>query len=406
MTLIKLAIKARLPIVAASTRDTLNLTDVLKEITGETPVSFLPNGPWTEGMLYVLVMGAGFAAISEQNLNELYTKMTKLESTLLLVNCAHVVEPMFDAGEIPVPKPLLLKFMEAVTSSKDKAKTIIPGLGGCTIKEAAELAKLTMARDKSLTSAGLMETRKTSFQGARGLTQVDELKGFYDASKPLAAWAKREKKFFLTGADPRLRPRGLLFDGIPGTGKTMGAKWLAKELGVPLYRVDIGGTKNRYVGNSEANMLMNLQRLDEQEPAVALIDEVEKVFTVNNHDTSGTTSTMLGQLLWWLAEHQSRVLTIMTTNNAKSLPKELYREGRIDETMVFEGLANEDAFGFVTEVLATFGFTLEKHGAATLGSVATKIIAASHKSSSTISTKIAHAALTKATYDFIKAHNA
>ena len=47
---------------------------------------------------------------------------------------------------------------------------------------------------------------------------------------------------------------------------------------------------------------------------------------------------MMSQLLWWLAEHRSRVLAIMTTNNAKALPKELYREGRMDKVMVFEGL--------------------------------------------------------------------
>ena len=95
-----------------------------------------------------------------------------------------------------------------------------------------------------------------------------------------------EKPFFLTGTDPRLIPRGLLFDGLPGTGKTAGAKWVAEQFGVPLYRVDIGGTKNKYVGQSEANMLMNLARIDGEEPAVALIDEVEKVFSTGIHDTA------------------------------------------------------------------------------------------------------------------------
>lgn len=44
----------------------------------------------------------------------------------------------------------------------------------------------------------------------------------------------------------------------------------------------------------------------------------------------------------------------MTTNNAKALPPELYREGRIDEVMVFEGLDREKAEPFVIEVLKTF----------------------------------------------------
>ena len=111
-------------------------------------------------------------------------------------------------------------------------------------------------------------------------------------------------------------PRGLLIDGPPGVGKTAASKWLAEQFGVPLYRVDIGGTKNKYVGQSESNMLTNLSRLDHEEPCVALLDEVEKVFATSNSDSSGTTSTMLSQLLWWLAERRTRVLVIMTTNKA------------------------------------------------------------------------------------------
>ena len=123
---------------------------------------------------------------------------------------------------------------------------------------------------------------------------------------------------------------------------------------MPLYRVDIGGTKNKYVGQSEGNMLTNLSRLDHEEPCVALLDEVEKVFATSNNDSSGTTSTMLSQLLWWLAERRTRVLVIMTTNKASALPKELYREGRIDKVMVFNGLNHDEAVPFVKSVFGTF----------------------------------------------------
>jgi SpoVK/Ycf46/Vps4 family AAA+-type ATPase len=69
----------------------------------------------------------------------------------------------------------------------------------------------------------------------------------------------------------------------------------------------------------------------------------------------GTTSTMLSQLLWWLAERRSRVLVIMTTNNARKLPPELHRDGRIDTTMWFGGLeAGPPAEQFVSRVLKTF----------------------------------------------------
>lgn len=353
--MLALAIKSQLPIVAVTTRDVLNLREVVKELTKQTLADFTPNGPWTKGKVYGYVYPPPGVQAPAIPFAQVYEKMVSLESTLIVVNPPQVQDLMYDAGEVPVPRSLLLKFLKAVVSDDKKAEELLRGLGGCTIKEASELCRLTMARDGSLTAQGLMESRKASFQGSKGLTQVDAKQGFYDPPEGLQKWVQREKYFFLTGADPRLRPRGLLFDGDPGTGKTAGSKWIAEQWGLPLYRFDVGGTKNMYVGNSERNMLNNLSRLDQAEPCVALIDEVEKVFAKSDHGDSGTTTSMLSQLLWWLAEHKSRVLTIMTTNDSKILPKELYREGRIDEVMVFEGLGVDPARPFIRSILKTFG---------------------------------------------------
>jgi SpoVK/Ycf46/Vps4 family AAA+-type ATPase len=166
--------------------------------------------------------------------------------------------------------------------------------------------------------------------------------------------------------------------------------------------VDIGGTKNKYVGQSEQNMLTNLMRLDHEEPAVALLDEVEKVFASSNTDSSGTTSTMLSQLLWWLAERQSRVLVIMTTNNAKALPKELYREGRVDQAMMFNGLTEIEAQEFVSDVLKTF----KEQTDLTIMKLKTQIIKECFPPSVGAKPLISQAALTKVVYSFVKSQYA
>jgi hypothetical protein len=349
--MLKLAVAANIPIISVSTRDTINLDDVVQELTGKTPIRYdgskvLPKS------IYTLIANGKQPAFP---LPSLWETFTKAESTLLVVNPKEVVEPMFDGGEVPVPRSLVLKIMKTVVKNDKKAEELVRGLGGCTIKEAAELCRLTMARDASLTPAGLMQTRREFFIGSKGLAQLDSKQDFYDPPKELGQWIKREKSFFLTSKDSRLRPRGLLFDGPPGTGKTAGAKFVAAQFGIPLYRLDIGGTKNKYVGNSETNLLNALSRVDQEEPCAVLIDEVEKVFNVNNGDISGVSQSMLSQLLWWLAEHKSRVLTFMTTNNAEAIPPELYREGRIDEVMYFGGLRNVEALPFVAAVLSTFG---------------------------------------------------
>ena len=391
--MLKLAISAQLPLVAVRTRDLINLSNVIYAICGKKPTPWLANTAFSEGKVYLHIVQQ--LADTKANWPALYNKLAETESTLLVVNMPQAPETMFDAGEVPVPRALMVAFLKEVTDSQKKAEELLRGLGGCTIKEATELVRLTMARDQSLALNGLMETRKSSFQSNAGLSQVDGRQDFYEPHTALSSWLKREADFFLTGAETKLRPRGLLFDGPPGTGKTAGAKWVAHSLGVPLYRVDIGGTKNKYVGSSEQNMLANLGRLDSEEPCVALIDEVEKVFGNKEYD-SGTTTTMLSQLLWWLAEHQSRVLTILTTNNSKILPPELYREGRIDDVMWFEGLDADAALPFIRSVLKSLklgdGMALAiKQSVWKVGTDKAKFVS--------------QAALTKAVYSFVKSNS-
>lgn len=71
--------------------------------------------------------------------------------------------------------------------------------------------------------------------------------------------------------------------------------------------------------------------MNDPAPCVVLIDEVEKVF--QSGEDGGVTSRILSQLLWWLAEHRTRVLTVMTTNDYAAIPPELYRPGRLDKVM-------------------------------------------------------------------------
>ena len=393
--MLKLAIDAQLPVIAVSTRDTMNLAIVLKHITKKPVIPWVANMPVTPGNLYMHV----YTRAVELKLFQIYDKMVKAECTFLIVNPPKIDEPMFDAGEVPVPRELLMKFMSVITSDEKKSELLLRGLGGCTLKEAAELSRLTMARDSSLTVDGLTATRTQFFQGSRGLTQVDTKQGFYDPPEELAAWIKKEKTWFLTGADPRLIPRGLLLDGNPGTGKTAGAKFIAQQFGVPLYRMDVGGIKGKWVGESEGNLLINLSRIDQEAPCCVLFDEVEKVFASANTDSSGTTSTMLSQLLWWLAERRTRVLVIMTTNNAKALPKELYREGRVDKVLVFQGLATPEANAFVVSVLATFGLTHQN-----FDSTVNLIINKCFKSNTVTGEKpmATQASLTEAVYAYVK----
>ncbi len=141
--------------------------------------------------------------------------------------------------------------------------------------------------------------------------------------------------------------------GIPGTGKTMSAKYIAGQLKMTLFRLDVGALQSKYVGESEQNLRRALQVVSQNEPCVMLIDEVEKLF--QGTDDSGVTANLLAGLLWWLQEHRSRVLTIMTTNDEEKLPTELVRPGRIDRRITFGPLEKDEIANYVVGLLESLG---------------------------------------------------
>jgi hypothetical protein len=68
-----------------------------------------------------------------------------------------------------------------------------------------------------------------------------------------------------------------LFVGPSGTGKTLAAAWLATQLGIPLYRVDLAAVTSKYIGETEKNLAQLLARAEQAE-VVLLFDEADSLF--------------------------------------------------------------------------------------------------------------------------------
>jgi hypothetical protein len=68
-----------------------------------------------------------------------------------------------------------------------------------------------------------------------------------------------------------------LFVGPSGTGKTLAAGWLATQLGIPLYRVDLASVTSKYIGETEKNLAQLLARAEQAE-VVLLFDEADALF--------------------------------------------------------------------------------------------------------------------------------
>lgn len=68
-----------------------------------------------------------------------------------------------------------------------------------------------------------------------------------------------------------------LFVGPSGTGKTLAAGWLATQLGIPLFRVDLSAITSKYIGETEKNLAQLLARAEQAE-VILLFDEADSTF--------------------------------------------------------------------------------------------------------------------------------
>ena len=134
------------------------------------------------------------------------------------------------------------------------------------------------------------------------------------------------------------QPKGAMLVGLPGNGKTMAAEVIASYLNIPLLQLDLARIMGSFVGQSERQIANALRLAKACAPCVMLIDEAEKLFggyRSSANTDSGTLSRVLAQLLQFLQEDNTGVITIMTSNNVFELPPELTRSGRLDAQWYF-----------------------------------------------------------------------
>ena len=134
------------------------------------------------------------------------------------------------------------------------------------------------------------------------------------------------------------QPKGAMLVGLPGNGKTMAAEVIANHLNIPLLQLDLARIMGSFVGQSERQIANALRMAQACAPCVMLVDEAEKLFggyRSSSNTDSGTLSRVLAQLLQFLQQDDTGVITIMTSNNVFELPPELTRSGRLDAQWYF-----------------------------------------------------------------------
>ncbi|XP_073144654.1 uncharacterized protein [Henckelia pumila] len=132
------------------------------------------------------------------------------------------------------------------------------------------------------------------------------------------------------------RPRAVLFEGPPGTGKTSCARVIANQAGVPLLYVPLEVIMSKYYGESE-RLMGKVFSLAKEIPngAIIFLDEVDSVATARDSETHEATRRLLSVLLRQIDgfEQDKEVVVVAATNRKQDLDPALL--SRFDSMIVF-----------------------------------------------------------------------
>ncbi len=134
-------------------------------------------------------------------------------------------------------------------------------------------------------------------------------------------------------------PKGVLLVGAPGTGKTLLAKAVAGEAGVPFFSMSAAEFVEMIVGVGAARVRDLFRQAREHAPAIIFIDELDSIGRARGPMAIGGASEQeqtLNQILTEMDGFSSRegIIVLAATNQPDVLDKALLRPGRFDRRVV------------------------------------------------------------------------
>jgi cell division protease FtsH len=185
------------------------------------------------------------------------------------------------------------------------------------------------------------KSRARMFTGEQPTVTFDDVAGVQEAKEELqevVEFLQEPQKFISLGA--RI-PKGVILMGAPGTGKTLMAKAVSGEAGVPFFSISGSEFVEMFVGVGASRVRDLFQQAKRNSPCIIFVDEIDAVGRHRGAGLGGShdeREQTLNQILVEMDgfDTDTNIILIAATNRPDILDPALLRPGRFDRRVVLD----------------------------------------------------------------------
>jgi SpoVK/Ycf46/Vps4 family AAA+-type ATPase len=176
--------------------------------------------------------------------------------------------------------------------------------------------------------------------------------GVRRALEQIISERRRDEELFKQGLLPT---RSIIFTGPPGVGKTLAARWVARELGRPLLTLDLSAVMSSYLGRTGTN-IRHVLDYAKSVSGVLLLDELDAIAKRRDDATDiGELKRLVTVLLQEIDDWPATGLLIAATNHSELLDPAVWRrfEMRVNFPMPTDEAVGAAVSAFLSSTKAT-----------------------------------------------------
>jgi hypothetical protein len=241
----------------------------------------------------------------------------------------------------------------------------VQALAGVSLSALASLVKRRAHEGKVLGAQDWIEAKKELVENdSAGLVEFIESKRTlddYHAQEALKVWLRQDMALW-QASDLRALPKGYIFCGPVGTGKTYLVECLAGEAGVPV--VKLKNFRDRWVGSSEGNLEKIFRLIRGLGRCIVFIDEADQ--SLGKRDGGSGDSGLSGRLYSMIAQemgdadNRGKVIWILASSRPDLIEVDLKRPGRVDVKIpLLPTTTVEESAALLKALLGRFELKLE-----------------------------------------------